>query len=679
MHGVDDTGEYNPRHLSDAQGRTWPIYNRLLGYVMRYKFRLATSIVFAFFVAGSFGGVIIGTGTIVKYVFESNDAKVAGDLAHVQKNVSQRADKIDAFIGGKYANRLAGDINGLIATRLAYLRENPMRAMTWVCVLVMSLTILGGIARFLQEYLSASIATFVTIQLGKEMYANIIRLPLKFFEQRTSGEVVARLTNDIFMAGRGLTVVFMKLFREPFKALMFLGIALWQSVSLTLIGLCVLPPVAYVMIKVGQSVRRRARRSLEKVASLQTVAKETVTGISIVKGYSMEDYAIGVVNREYRKLERQGLKMMWADAAIGPLTEIVMMIGFVVFIYISAKQVKDGILELSELAVLYVALAGMLDPIRKITSVNNAVQSSVASAQRAFEFIDMKPEILDAPDAVELKPIKDGIRFDNVQFGYDGKTEVLHGVSFEVKKGEMVAIVGHSGAGKSTVVKLLPRFYDVTGGAIRFDGIDIRKVTQESLRAQIGIVTQEIILFNESVRANITAGRTTYSDDRIRSAAKAAHAEEFIERLPRGYDTPVGESGGLLSGGQRQRLAIARALMKDPSILILDEATSSLDTESERAIQRAIEEFVVGRTSIVIAHRLSTVQRADRIIVLDNGCVVEQGTHHELLQREGSVYRRLYEVQFASEEAAQAESVDATRPVEKATSPAPRVEPDVAY
>ena len=681
MHGVDDTGDYNPRHLSGARGRTWPIYRRLLGYVFQYKVRLAASIVLAFFVAGSFGGVIVGTGTIVKYVFDTDEAGVQKELAHAQKNINERADKIDGVIGGKLANRLAGNINGWLETKLNHLRlrENHMRAIMWVCVLVMALTILGGIARFLQEYLSASIATFVTIQLGQEMYANIIRLPLKFFEQRTSGEVVARLTNDIFMAGRGLTVVFMKLFREPFKALVFLSIALWINVPLTLIGLGVLPPVAYVMVKVGQSVRRRARRSLEKVASLQTVAKETVTGISIVKGYSMEDYAIGVVNREYRKLQRQGLKMMWADAAIGPLTEIVMMIGFVVFIYMSASQVESGNLGISDLAVLYIALAGMLDPIRKLTSVNNAVQSSVASAQRAFEFIDMESEILDAPDAVTLAPIKEGIRFEDVVFGYNGKTEVLHGVSFDVKKGEMVAIVGHSGAGKSTVVKLLPRFYDVTSGAIKFDGIDIRKVTQESLRAQIGIVTQEIILFNESVRANIAAGRANYPEERIHSAAEAAHASEFIEHLPKGYDTSVGESGGQLSGGQRQRLAIARALMKDPSILILDEATSSLDTESERAIQKAIEEFVVGRTSIVIAHRLSTVQRADRIIVLDNGRVAEQGTHQELLQREGSVYRRLYEVQFASEEAAPVEEGWEVPRAEETKRSAPSAEPDVAY
>jgi len=263
-----------------------------------------------------------------------------------------------------------------------------------------------------------------------------------------------------------------------------------------------------------------------------------------------------------------------------------------------------------------------------------------------FEFIDLKPDIVDAPDAVVLAPLRECVRFEDVKFSYDGTTDVLRGVTFDVKKGEMIAIVGFSGAGKSTLAKLVPRFYDVTGGRILVDGVDIRQATQASLRAQISIVTQDTILFNASVRENIAAGRDSYTDDRVREAVKAAHATEFVEKLYRKYDTPIGESGGSLSGGQRQRLAIARALIKDPSILILDEATSSLDSESERAIQQAIEEFVVGRTSIVIAHRLSTVQRADRIIVIDQGRIVEQGTHAELLQRPGSIYKRLYEIQF---------------------------------
>jgi subfamily B ATP-binding cassette protein MsbA len=482
------------------------------------------------------------------------------------------------------------------------------------------------------------------------MHDNIIRLPIRFFEKNTSGEIIARMTNDCFTAGRGLTAVFMKLFREPFKAIIFFAIAFNAHHMLTIIGIGVLPPVALIMIGIGQRVRKSMRRTLERIAGLQTVAKESVVGISIIKGFLMEDYVRSLVSREYAKLQRQGLKMMKADAAIGPLTEFVMTLGFIVFILFSVHEVtKPGhTLLVGELAKLYLSLIMMLDPVRKLTAVNNAVQTSVASAERVFEFIDLKPDIVDAPDAVELKPLREAIHFKDVHFSYDGKTEVLRGVTFDVKKGEMVAIVGFSGAGKSTLAKLVPRFYDVSSGSIRIDDVDVRKATQTSLRAQISIVTQDTILFNASVRENIAAGRDSYSDDRVREAVNAAHATEFVEKLYRKYDTVIGESGGSLSGGQRQRLAIARALIKDPAILILDEATSSLDSESERAIQQAIEEFVVGRTSIVIAHRLSTIQRADRILVLDNGRVVEQGTHNELVQNPDSIYKRLYEIQFES-------------------------------
>ena len=644
MYGIDEKSNYDPRYAAKSRGRSWPIYRRLLGYVFKYKARLAVSIVFALFVAGSLIGIVIGARNVVKYVFEDED-KIQQQVAELQQEIRGYESTIHDVVGFAPVG-----LEVWVAEVITYLRADKMRAMLILCAFVLALSIVGGIARFLQEYLSASIATFVTVELGQEMYANVIRLPMRFFEQRTSGEIIARMTNDTFSAGRGLTTVFMKLFREPFKALGCLGIAIWIDPGLTFIGLGVLPPVAFVMIKIGQSIRKRMRRTLEKIAGLQTVAKESVTGISIIKGFSMEPYVIKLVDREYEKLKRQGLKMMKADAAIGPLTEFVMMCGVVVFVYLSARQVMFERLELTDLLLLYLMLAGMLDPVRKLASVNNAVQTSVASAERVFEFIDLKPDIVDAPDAIELPPIREAIQFNNVRFSYDEKAEVLHGLTFDVKKGEMVAIVGFSGAGKSTLVKLIPRFYDVGDGSICVDGIDIRKVTQESLRAQISIVTQDTILFNETVRTNIAAGKDIYTEDRVWEALRAAHATEFVEKLYRKLETPIGEAGGTLSGGQRQRLAIARALIKDPKILILDEATSSLDSESERAIQKAIEEFVVGRTSIVIAHRLSTIRRADRIVVLDDGHLAEEGTHEELLQKPGSIYKRLYEVQFAASE-----------------------------
>jgi len=438
--------------------------------------------------------------------------------------------------------------------------------------------------------------------------------------------------------------------REPIKAVCFLVIALSVSARLTLLGLLVLPPVGDVMVRLGKRMKKSARRSLQKLAAMATVAGETFSGITIVKGFCMEKYEIERTRKEFRKLRHYLLRMVKADALVTPLVEVVIMVGLVFFVLYSAAQVLDGEMSNGDLISLIGALALMLDPVRKLSKVNNDIQTSVASAERVFEFIDMKPDVVEKPDAVELPRLERCIRFDHVYFSYDGKAKVLEGVDFEIRKGEMIALVGFSGAGKSTIAKLLPRFYDVTGGALRFDDVDVRDVTFESLRGQISIVTQDTILFNESVRANIAFGRTEYTDEQVQAAAKAAHIHDFIVRLYDGYDTVIGEGGGLLSGGQRQRLAIARALIKDPALLILDEATSSLDSESEQAIQRALDEFIVGRTTLVIAHRLSTVQKADRILVLDQGRIVEEGTHQQLLER-GGIYNRLYETQFGPQAA----------------------------
>jgi len=479
------------------------------------------------------------------------------------------------------------------------------------------------------------------------MIENILRCSLRFFEQHPSGEILARLTNDVFQVNRGLANVFVKVIREPFKMFFFLAVAISADPALTLIGLCVLPPVVFIIIKVGKRFKRSMRRSLQSVASLASVGNEVFTGITVVKGYCMETYEIRRADTELGKLRKHLAKMVRADAAIGPLVETVLIFGVVGFVLLTSYRVEQGAVTPDRLVKLVFTLAMILDPVRKLSSVNNMVMGSVASAERVFEFIDVQPDIVEKPNAQPLPPLREAIRFQDVRFSYDGKTDVIRGINLEIRKGQMIALVGFSGAGKSTLAKLLPRFYDVTGGAITIDGVDIRDVTLRSLREQIGLVTQETILFNETVRDNITFGRDTFTEDRVMQAAQAAHAHEFINALPEGYYTIIGESGGTLSGGQRQRIAIARAIIKDPAILILDEATSNLDSESERAIQEAIDRFVAGRTTIVIAHRLSTVLRADRIVVLDQGQIVEQGTHQELIAR-GGLYRKLYDTQFGT-------------------------------
>lgn len=630
MIGLDDPTSIDARHAQKVrQADAWPTYKRLVGYVLRYKARLALSMVLSLVVAGSFATILVGATKGAEIVL-ADDERADAMIAEFR----EERDWLPEWVLARYT------------ATVEFLNGGEMQGMWWIAGFVLLIALVSGTARFFQEYLSASIATRVTIELGREMFANVIFMPLRFFEQRNTGEIIARQTNDVFMAGRGLTVVFMKLFREPIKALVFLGTALYYDPFLTAVALVVLPPVAIVIVRIGQQVRKRMRRSLERVATLQTAVKESADGIAIIKAYGLEQRQVGRVNAEYGGLRKQLLKMLKADAAIGPITEFILICGFAAFILLSARRVLDGDMNAPDLIVLYGALGMMLDPIRKLSSVNNAIQSSVASAQRAFEFIDLQSNLTDVPDAVELPRLNQSIRFDHVAFSYEPEEPVLTGVDFEIRKGEMVAVVGYSGQGKTTLAKLVPRLYDVNDGAITIDGTDIRQATIRSLRDQIGIVTQDTVLFDDTVAANIAAGSPDASRDDIQRAAEAANAAGFIGELPQGYDTPLGEGGSRLSGGQRQRLAIARALLKDPAILILDEATSSLDSESEQAIQQAIETFVVGRTTLVIAHRLSTIRRADRIVVLDSGRIVEQGSHDELIANPESIYGRLYKVQF---------------------------------
>lgn len=628
----------SPALASAPMPKVWPTYMRLVRYALRYKGRLAIMLAASLLIGASLGSMILLVGSIVNvlYMDEAN-------LADYVESVKEDAHNLTVFVE-RYVGWAPTGLDARAEDLILSMRADRTRALRTVVAIIVVLVLVGGIARFSLEYYAGSIGVNISIRLQEEMFASLLNLSHRFFDGRSAGEIVARFTNDVFVVNRGLMDVFTRVFREPIKIAFCLGIALSVNPFLTMVVLFVLSPLILVVMGISSRVRTAVYRSLRRIASLAQIVTESVQGISVVKGFRMEGYERRRLAKETARLRVHMKNLLRAEAAVSPASEVVMVVSISVILLLGERQVASG-LSSGSLVILFGAIAATLDPLRKLSRVMNMVQISATSASRVFEFIDYEPGVQERAEAVELPPLQKALRFENVSFSYDGETEVLSGIDFEIRCGEMVALVGFSGSGKSTVAKLVPRFYDPTGGRITLDGVDIRDASFESLRGQIGIVTQETILFAESVRKNIAYGREDILDERVREAARAANADGFIENLAGGYDAVLAESGGNLSGGQRQRLAIARAIVKDSPILILDEATSSLDSESERAILEAIDNLAEGRTTLVIAHRLSTVQKADRIIVLDDGHVVEQGTHAELLARDG-IYKRLYRLQL---------------------------------
>ncbi len=521
-------------------------------------------------------------------------------------------------------------------------------ALERICLILLAVFLLKNLADYLQAFLMVYVEQGVIRDLRARLYAHLQTLSLSFYHGRRTGALVSRVTNDMEYLRAAIASSVSNLVKDGLTLAGALAWVFHTSWRLALLSLLIVPPVTLSLAVIGRKMRKRSGRAQERMGDMTGVLQESISGVRVVKAFGMEGFERAKFERANQGFFGAFVHLRRVSAAARPLSEFAIVGVAVALLWFGGREMFVGQALAPPTFMLFVAaLLTTISPIKSLSEVNANIQQGVAAARRVFELLDTPAAIVDRPGARPLAPLRERIRYESVSFSYDGGRQVLHEVSFELARGEVVALVGSSGAGKSTAMDLLARFYDATGGRITVDGVDLRDATVASLRGQLGIVTQETILFHDTVRANIAYGLSDVSDAAVRAAAEAAHAHEFIVRLPLGYDTVIGERGTRLSGGERQRLAIARALLKNPPILLLDEATSSLDTESERLVQEALERLMHDRTVLVIAHRLSTVQHADRIVVLDRGRVVECGDHRALLARDG-VYRRLYELQFVA-------------------------------
>ncbi|HEU4416137.1 MAG TPA: ABC transporter ATP-binding protein [Candidatus Angelobacter sp.] len=524
--------------------------------------------------------------------------------------------------------------------------RNPLNV---VVVALVGTAIIKGICDYIGTYLVNYAGFGLITDLRNNVYDRLLQRSIAFFSRHSTGTLVSTVVNDVEKVQVTLTIALAEFLQQFFTLVFLIGVVIVLGHKMALVLLIFVPFVIVSAGKIGRRVRTTTRKGQDKLADIQNILHESITGNRIVKAFTMEKWESQRFLAAAKKLFRANLRSVAVQAVSSPLMDILGVAAVALLLWIGRTQIKTGAMTPGIFIAFIIAVFRLYDPVRKMAFFNNSFQQAVGASQEIFRLMDEKDEIADRPDALALPAFRDRVRFENVSFSYSGangaEPEILRNVNLETRAGEIVAIVGSSGAGKSTLVHLIPRFFDVTSGAIKLDGMDVRDVTVSSLRAQIGIVTQETILFNDTVRNNIAYGQPNVPSDTVMEAARAALAHDFILRLPNGYDTVIGEKGLRLSGGERQRIAIARAILKNAPILILDEATSALDTESEALVQSALQNLMSGRTVFVIAHRLTTVRHADRIVVLEGGRISDSGTHEDLLTRLGT-YRKLYELQF---------------------------------
>ena len=619
------------------------LYRKILNYLLPYWKHMLVSMVSMIIFALLSGVLIWLLGPLMTTLFdyEAGFGTQTSTIEYIDNQAGQESDG-QKIVGGfeKFRENLKDFVNSII------LAETKLGTLKNLCIAIVLIALGKSLFFYTQGYFMAYVEQKFIRNLRVDLFIHYQKPSLAYFHGTRTGQLISHVTNDVMILRESLDQSFNRITRDPLLMLIYIGFMFVISWKLLLITILILPLTFYFMYLIGKILRRYSAQAQERMADVNTVLEENVSNIRIVKGFNTNDYEINKFSVQADGYFRTLLKISRIRLFSNPINELLGTSAVVAIMWFGGQKVLAGSgISASDFILFAFAMFSLIAPVKSLSNLHIKIQEGMAAAERIFAVLGTSVQVKDAPDAIDFPEFKNEIKFEKVCFGYNDSTEVLHEIDFTAAKGELIAIVGPSGAGKSTLCDLIPRFYDPLSGRVTIDGHDVRQIKLASLRSLLGIVTQETMLFNDTIYNNIIYGLNQVSMERVIEASKIANAYDFITEFEHGFDTPSGNKGVMLSGGQRQRLAIARAVLRNPQILIFDEATSSLDTESEQAVQEAIDRLLEGRTTFVIAHRLSTILNADKILVIENGQLIDRGTHAELIARKG-LYQRLYNLQF---------------------------------